>query len=478
MIGGVPRLEVMGLELGALTGERVRPAARTECRGFATSKEQARLRIYLTLIALDLGCLLIGFLIAGLLRTGELVHPHSLRLIGIMIPTFLGVALNNRAYSLAALKRPGDGIAKVWQALLFSVAAVLFMLFYLKVSTDFSRLIFGLGTAFSFALIAASRWTFGHWIGKQHEWSFENTLLLVDQVPVLPGRGDIALFADQAGLKPSNEDPMALDRLARLTKHCERIVIACPADRRIGWAQTLRGSAIDVEIIVPEMSDVGAVELRTFNDQRTLLVSSGPMGLKDRALKRLLDLTTALCAILIFAPLLLAVAIIIKLESSGPIMFVQDRVGLNNKIFKLLKFRSMRSDQCDGNGCRSISRDDERVTPFGRFLRKTSLDELPQLFNVLVGDMSIVGPRPHALGSTAEDQLFWHIDSRYFHRHAIKPGMTGLAQVRGYRGPTVLKADLTNRLQADLEYLSGWTIWKDVRIIFGTFKVLSHGNAF
>jgi lipopolysaccharide/colanic/teichoic acid biosynthesis glycosyltransferase len=151
---------------------------------------------------------------------------------------------------------------------------------------------------------------------------------------------------------------------------------------------------------------------------------------------------------------------------------------LNNKIFKLMKFRSMRADLTDWSGSRSISRGDDRVTPFGSFLRKTSLDELPQLFNVLIGDMSIVGPRPHALGSTAEDLLFWHIDSRYFHRHAITPGMTGLAQVRGYRGPTVRKVDLTNRLQADLEYLTGWTVWKDIRIILGTFRVISGGNAY
>lgn len=466
------------MELGALTGVRVRRSEPAEYPGFASSKEQARLRIYLALIALDLGCLFLGFALAGLLRNGDFLHPQSLRLMTIMIPTFLGVALNNRAYSLAALKRPGDGIAKAWQAFLFSVAAVVLMIFYLKVSEDFSRLIFGLGSVLAMALLGVVRWSFGHWTGRANDWSFENSLLLVDGVPVLPRRGDIALFADQAGLVPTSDDPIALDRLARLTTHCERIVVACPAERRVAWAQALRGCALDVEIIVPELSDVGAVDLRPFHNQRTLVVSSGPLGLKDRTLKRLLDLAIAGSAILMFAPLLLAIAIVIRLETRGPVMFVQDRVGLNNKFFKLLKFRSMCADRCDGRGDRSTARDDDRVTPFGNFLRKSSLDELPQLFNVLIGDMSIVGPRPHALGSTAEDQLFWHIDSRYFHRHAIKPGMTGLAQVRGYRGATVSKVDLTNRLQADLEYLADWTIWKDMRIIFGTFKVLAHGNAF
>jgi lipopolysaccharide/colanic/teichoic acid biosynthesis glycosyltransferase len=127
---------------------------------------------------------------------------------------------------------------------------------------------------------------------------------------------------------------------------------------------------------------------------------------------------------------------------------------------------------------RSTSREDPRVTPFGRFIRATSIDELPQLFNVVTGSMSIVGPRPHALGSTAENDLFWAIDTRYFHRHAVKPGITGLAQVRGFRGATERRDDLTNRLHSDLEYLAGWTVWRDLRIIAQTFAVLAHRNAF
>jgi lipopolysaccharide/colanic/teichoic acid biosynthesis glycosyltransferase len=118
------------------------------------------------------------------------------------------------------------------------------------------------------------------------------------------------------------------------------------------------------------------------------------------------------------------------------------------------------------------------VSRVGRFIRRTSLDELPQLFNVLAGTMSIVGPRPHALGSTAEAALFWHIDSRYFHRHATKPGMTGLAQIRGFRGATAVRSDLTSRLKSDLEYLADWTIWRDVKIIIQTVAVVVHSKAF
>ena len=113
----------------------------------------------------------------------------------------------------------------------------------------------------------------------------------------------------------------------------------------------------------------------------------------------------------------------------------------------------------------------------GRLLRRTSIDELPQLFNVLKGDMSIVGPRPHAPAAKAAESLYWEVDERYWARHCIKPGMTGLAQVRGHRGPTDRHEDLINRLQSDLEYVTNWSMWRDLRIIVATLGVLAHDNA-
>ncbi|HEX8257196.1 MAG TPA: sugar transferase, partial [Allosphingosinicella sp.] len=203
-----------------------------------------------------------------------------------------------------------------------------------------------------------------------------------------------------------------------------------------------------------------------------------PLGLRDRVAKRALDLAIALPATLLLLPLMLVVGIAIKLESAGPVFFSQPRVGRGNRIFHVLKFRSMRADTADSAGVRSTARGDDRITRIGAFIRRTSIDELPQLINVVLGDMSIVGPRPHALASTAEDQLFWAIDPRYWDRHAIKPGMTGLAQIRGYRGATSCLTDLTNRLQADLEYMSGWSMGRDLAIIFRTLRVMAHRNAF
>ena len=446
--------------------------------GFESSKEQVRLRAYLVLIALDLSSLVAGYLVAGLLHLGSFMNTYSLQTIVVVIPTFMGVALNNGAYSIAALQRPAAGIAKACEALLFSVAAVIAILFYLKVSAEFSRLIFGVGAAIGLLLLVLSRWSFGRWVGRTHAWSFENTLLLVDGLPVVPRPGEVVVFPERAGIEPTTENLAALERLANLTTYCERIVVACPVERRTAWADMLKGCAIDVEILAPEMHSIGAIALRSTDDRSTLVLSLRPLGLRDRFLKRVLDLAIAGSAAIVFAPLLVLIPIAIKLESRGPVLFKQVRVGLNNKVFTLLKFRSMRSDSTDLRGVRSTSRTDERFTKLGALLRRTSFDELPQLFNVLKGDMSIVGPRPHALGSTAEARLFWHIDPRYFHRHVIKPGMTGLAQVRGYRGATVSQADLTDRLGSDLEYISGWTIWRDLKIILETFKVMVDGNAY
>ena len=144
----------------------------------------------------------------------------------------------------------------------------------------------------------------------------------------------------------------------------------------------------------------------------------------------------------------------------------------------MYKFRSMATGRADQDGHRSTARGDERITRVGKFIRRTSIDELPQLFNVLRGEMAIVGPRPHALGSQAGAKLFWEVDERYWERHALKPGLTGLAQIRGFRGATANEGDLTDRLEADLEYLDGWSLARDIQIVFSTLGVLVHDRAF
>jgi lipopolysaccharide/colanic/teichoic acid biosynthesis glycosyltransferase len=202
------------------------------------------------------------------------------------------------------------------------------------------------------------------------------------------------------------------------------------------------------------------------------------LRLRSRIIKRVFDTTAAAAGLLVLAPLLIAVAALIKLEDGGPVLFVQRRLGRGNQFFDMLKFRSMREEKLDHDGNRSTARDDDRITRIGAFIRRTSIDELPQLINVLKGEMSIVGPRPHAIGSQANNKFFWEVDRKYWQRHCLKPGLTGLAQVRGHRGATEHEQDLTDRLQSDLEYIADWSLLRDIEIVLRTVMVLKHDNAY
>jgi exopolysaccharide biosynthesis polyprenyl glycosylphosphotransferase len=184
--------------------------------------------------------------------------------------------------------------------------------------------------------------------------------------------------------------------------------------------------------------------------------------------KRALDVAGAMFGLLVLAPLLVAIAIAIKMTSQGPVFFRQKRHGYHNRRFLIYKFRTMYTGLSDTRGTRQTTHDDPRVTPIGRFLRKTSLDELPQLINVLKGDMSLVGPRPHVPGMLAGGLVYETLVPYYFQRHNMRPGITGLAQICGFRGPTVDPGAAIERLDCDLKYIEAWSPWLDVVIIVRT----------
>lgn len=193
-----------------------------------------------------------------------------------------------------------------------------------------------------------------------------------------------------------------------------------------------------------------------------------PMSWTERSLKRALDVVVATGALLALSPLLVMVALVIRLETPGPILFRQSRTGFNNRPFKILKFRSMRVME-DGGTVRQASRDDDRVTKVGRWIRKLSIDELPQLWNVLRGEMSIVGPRPHAL---AHDEYYEQHIGDYPYRQHVKPGLTGWAQVNGSRGETPTTESMAERVRLDIWYVENSSIWLDLRIIARTFATV------
>ena len=196
-----------------------------------------------------------------------------------------------------------------------------------------------------------------------------------------------------------------------------------------------------------------------------------PFGWRG-GVKRGIDITIALLAILLHLPLLLAAALAVKLDSPGPVLFLQRRIGLHGRPFKLLKFRTMwHIPPAQGPLCQTCPHD-PRVTRIGALLRRTSIDELPQLWNVLRGDMSLVGPRPHAPGTCAGNIPFEQVSELYTLRHRVRPGMTGLAQVRGWRGQTDTEEKLLHRLDCDLEYIATWSLRMDCLILLRTLATL------
>lgn len=191
--------------------------------------------------------------------------------------------------------------------------------------------------------------------------------------------------------------------------------------------------------------------------------------------KPLIDKCVALLLLILLAPLFLIIACLIKIESKGNVFFRQSRVGLHGKTFYMIKFRSMTVTE-NGNDVLQAQKNDARITKVGNFIRKTSIDELPQLLNVLLGDMSLVGPRPHALSHDIE---FTNRVADYQKRHAVVPGITGLAQVNGYRGPTDTDAQLIGRVNYDILYTKNISFWTDIKILFKTaFIVFNDKNAF
>ncbi len=192
--------------------------------------------------------------------------------------------------------------------------------------------------------------------------------------------------------------------------------------------------------------------------------------------KNILDMFLGLIFTLIALPIMAIAAIAIKLESKGPILFKQQRYGFNNQLIEVYKFRSMYTDMTDADAEQLTTRDDPRVTRVGAFLRRTSLDELPQLFNVLKGEMSVVGPRPHAMKAKAAGRLYEEVVDGYAIRHKVKPGITGWAQVNGWRGNTDTEQDIMGRIEHDFYYIENWSVMFDLYIILRTLKVVLIGD--
>ena len=233
--------------------------------------------------------------------------------------------------------------------------------------------------------------------------------------------------------------------------------------------EELQGTTASI-FFVPDVFGISIIQgrLQDLNGVPIVGMCETPFTGTNQLVKRIEDIVLSAIILVIISPLLLAVAIGVKLSSPGPVIFRQKRNGLDGEEIIVYKFRSMRAMD-DGPVVKQATKDDQRITPFGAFIRRTSLDELPQFMNVLQGRMSIVGPRPHAV---AHNELYRKLIKAYMVRHKVKPGITGWAQVNGHRGETDTVEKMQARVEYDLEYLRNWSLGFDLQIVARTIKLV------
>jgi Undecaprenyl-phosphate glucose phosphotransferase len=298
----------------------------------------------------------------------------------------------------------------------------------------------------------------------------------------------LGIFGDLPGVGSSSTWPVGgIDDLVELSKRraIDWILVALPAvdEARLGSiVQRLEVLSIPIALCPSNVGLrlSGEMVEYTGNGMPVMLLADRPIKRWNAVLKGAEDVLLSRILLLLLLPLMALIALAIKLDSPGPIIFKQRRHAFNNSEFDIYKFRTMRyTGDVSGDWLEQTARFDRRVTGVGRFLRSTSLDELPQLFNVLKGEMSLVGPRPHAVNMRTEDRLGSEITGKYAHRHRVKPGMTGWSQVNGARGATTTTAQLRHRVALDLMYIDNWSLWLDLKILVLTFReVLKRTNAY
>ena len=273
--------------------------------------------------------------------------------------------------------------------------------------------------------------------------------------------------------------------LANYARHnrVDLIIVAIPLSAEQRLLQILKRLwELPVDIRVSGQAAVLKLSPRAYTyigDLPLLSLFDRPLSGWDQFMKDTLDRAIAMVAIILLSPIMLAVALAVRLESKGPIIFRQKRFGFNNELVQVYKFRSMYTDMSDATATKLVTKGDPRVTKVGRIIRKTSMDELPQLFNVLQGQLSLVGPRPHATQAKAAGTLYDEVIEGYFARHKVKPGITGWAQINGWRGETDTHEKLEQRVKHDLDYIDRWSLGLDLYILAKTpMALLKSENAY
>ncbi len=403
------------------------------------------------------------------------------------------VILKSRwAYTIASLSRPAHQVAEVALALFLGLCAV------------------AVATMLASADVAAIRYWALHWFPAAFIVCALERLMLsqilaawtragrMARRTVIVGGGkptfDLIERLDKSGAnaiqilgifddRDKYRSPEQVGRYAKLGRfedlehfcreqRVDLLIIALPtvAEERI--LQVLKMLwVLPIDVRIAALGSKLKLRSRAYNyigDVPFLPVFDKPMSDWSVALKTIEDRGLAALGLLALSPLLALIALAVKLDSRGPVFFRQQRYGFNNEAIGVYKFRSMYVDQCDASASKLVTKGDPRVTRVGAFLRKTSLDELPQLINVLKGELSLVGPRPHAMQAKADGRIYDQVVEGYFARHKVKPGITGWAQVNGWRGETDTVEKIEQRVAHDIHYIENWSMWLDLRILLMT----------
>ncbi|MBX3575571.1 MAG: undecaprenyl-phosphate glucose phosphotransferase [Rhizobiaceae bacterium] len=406
-------------------------------------------------------------------------------------------------YQVPALMRPVANFGRLLSVWAGTFALMAVAGFLMKMSHDFSRFWFGVWFVTGFALIFGLRLVMSRLIRR---WARNGAM---ERRAVIVGGGKAAealirslekqpdndiricgIFDDRDDRRsppvvagyPKLGTVAELIEFARIAR-IDMMIVSLPLtaeSRVLSLLKKLWVLPVDIRLSAHSnqlkfrprsYSYIGAVPMLDIFDK--------PINDWDSVAKRAFDIVFSIIGIVLFSPVMLATALAIKLDSRGPVIFKQKRHGFNNEVVEVFKFRSMYVEQCDPTARNAVTKNDPRVTRVGRFIRKASIDELPQFFNALFGSLSLVGPRPHAVTAQSQNKLYSEVVDGYFARHRVKPGVTGWAQINGWRGEIDTDEKIKMRTEFDLYYIENWSLWFDLKIMLLTpIRLLNTENAY
>ncbi|BCH02690.1 undecaprenyl-phosphate glucose phosphotransferase [Mesorhizobium sp. 131-2-5] len=423
----------------------------------------------------------------------------------IATASFLAVVLLDvtDCYQVVSLMRPIPNFGRILLVWAGAFALMALTAFATKMSEDYSRLLFGTWFVVGFVLLFGLRLVMSRLIRR---WARDGRM---ERRAVIVGGGKAAeilirsvekqpyndiricgIFDDRSDKRsppivagyPKLGTISELIEFARIAR-IDMLIVSLPLTAETRVLQLLKKLwVLPVDIRLSAHSNALQFRPRAYSfigSVPMLDIFDKPINDWDSVAKRAFDIVFSLIGIIVFSPVMLATAIAIKLDSKGPVLFKQKRHGFNNEIIEVYKFRSMYTDRSDPTAKQTVTKNDPRVTRVGRFIRKTSIDELPQFVNSLLGSLSLIGPRPHAIAAQSHNLLYNEVVDGYFARHKVKPGVTGWAQINGWRGEMDTNEKIRMRTEYDLYYIENWSLLFDLRILFLTpIRLLNTENAY